>query len=387
MRNSSENRPIAVLFIVPSLRRAGAETQVVNLVNGLDSNNFKKHLLIFEEETDLLDRVDRDSVQFHHARRTRRWVDISLVHQIKEVIEKEDIDVVHCSLQFSVLWGWLARATTKRKPHIVAVLHTTINVDLKTELQDVVLYQWILRRCQGIVFVCDRQREYWESKYRFLKGRSDVVYNGVDTDWFEPTSFHSHGESFRQDQDIPADSVVLTCIARFSPEKGQQLLVTAFSAAPRGALYLVLAGDGPLRLEVERQVKHLGLDEHVRFLGNVSDVRPVLAASDVLVLPSTAVETFSMAMLESLSMATPVLGSDIGGMREAVIENETGALVPAGDVDSLTRRIMELTADKERLRAMGARGRELVVQQFSEKLMLENTARMIKRIAGPESRH
>jgi glycosyltransferase involved in cell wall biosynthesis len=386
MQKSPENRPIAVLFIVPSLRRAGAETQVVNLVNGLDNNNFKKHLLIFEKETDLLDRVDRDSVQFHHAQRTRRWVDISLVDQIKEVIEKEEIDVVHCSLQFSVLWGWLARATTKRKPHIVAVLHTTINVDLKTEFQDVVLYQWILRRCQGIVFVCDRQREYWESKYRFLRGRSDVVYNGVDADWFEPTSFHGHGVRFRQDQEIPAESVVLTCIARFSPEKGQQLLVTAFSAAPRGALYLVLAGDGPLRREVERQVQHLGLGEHVRFLGNVSDVRPILAASDVLVLPSTAVETFSMAMLESLSMATPVLGSDIGGMREAVIDNETGALVPAGDVDSLTRRIIELTADKARLRAMGARGRELVVQQFSENLMLEKTARIIKRIAGSESR-
>jgi glycosyltransferase involved in cell wall biosynthesis len=386
MQKSPENRPIAVLFIVPSLRRAGAETQVVNLVNGLDNNNFKKHLLIFEKETDLLDRVDRDSVQFHHAQRTRRWVDISLVDQIKEVIEKEEIDVVHCSLQFSVLWGWLARARTKRKPHVVAVLHTTVNVDLKSELQDVVLYQWILRRCQGIVFVCDRQREYWESKYRFLRGRSDVVYNGVDADWFEPTSFHGHGVRFRQDQEIPAESVVLTCIARFSPEKGQQLLVTAFSAAPRGALYLVLAGDGPLRREVERQVQHLGLGEHVRFLGNVSDVRPILAASDVLVLPSTAVETFSMAMLESLSMATPVLGSDIGGMREAVIDNETGALVPAGDVDSLTRRIIELTADKARLRAMGARGRELVVQQFSENLMLEKTARIIKRIAGSESR-
>jgi glycosyltransferase involved in cell wall biosynthesis len=356
----------------------------VNLVNGLDSDHFNKHLLIFEKEIQLLERVDQDSVRFHHAERTRRWIDLALVDQITRVIEQEEIDVVHCSLQFSVLWGWLARAKSRRKPRIVAALHTTINVNLKTELQDLALYQWILRRCEGILFVCERQREYWEAKYSFLKGRSDVVFNGVDTGWFEPTAFHLEGARFRLEQHIPPEAVVLACIARFSPEKGQHLLVKAFSAANNEALYLVFAGDGPLRAEVERQVEKLGLGAQVRFVGDVADVRPLLGASDLLVLPSTAVETFSMAMLESFSMATPVLGSDIGGMREAVIDNETGALVPAGDVDGLTRRIIELTADKRRLEAMGARGRALVVRQFSETLMIEKTASIIKRIAGRE---
>jgi glycosyltransferase involved in cell wall biosynthesis len=382
---SPKKERIAVLFIVPSLRRAGAETQVVNLVNRLDPEEFDKHLLIFEKDDDQLERVHQDSVKFHHPKRTRRWLDFDLAANIARIIDQERIDVVHCSLQFSVLWGWLARLQAKRKPSVIAVLHTTINVDLKTELQDRLLYQWILRRCQAVIFVCEKQKAYWESRYPFLVGRSDVVYNGVDTAWFEPTKFQHEGSIFRNELNIPEQGVVLACIARFAPEKGQHLLVAACASLDQRSVHLVFAGDGPLRAEVEGQVKRLGLADHVRFIGNVSDVRPLLAATDLLVLPSTAVETFSMAMLEALSMATPVLGSDIGGMGEAVLENETGALVQAGDIADLTRRIGTLTADRGRLESMGARGRELVVEQFSEALMVENTASIIRRVARWDS--
>jgi glycosyltransferase involved in cell wall biosynthesis len=384
MTNSPKKRRLAVLFIVPSLRRAGAETQVVNLVNGLDAKDFDKHLLIFEKTADQLGRVDKETVHFHHASRTRRWLDFGLVAQISRVIEEEHIDVVHCSLQFAVLWGWLASVITKRKPPVIAALHTTINVDRKSELQDRLVYQWILRRCQGIVFVCHSQQTYWEAKYPFLIGRSDVIYNGVNMDWFEPTGFRPEGVRFRDAQNIPEDAVVLACIARFSPEKGQHLLLNALAAVSHGAVYVVFAGDGPLRIQVEDQAQRLGLASQVRFVGDIPDVRPLLAASDLLVLPSTAVETFSMAMLEALSMGTPVLGSDIGGMGEAVIPHKTGALVPIGDVADLARQISALTTDRAHLRSMGDHGRELVVQQFSETLMVKRTALLIKKIAAQD---
>ncbi len=380
MTSPHNARPIAVLFIVPSLRRAGAETQVVNLVNGLNPTDFDKHLLIFEE-ADQLHRVDQKTVCFHQARRTRRRLDFSLVAQIARVIDKENIDVIHCSLQFSILWGWLARIIAKRKPALIGVLHTTINVDLKSELQDRLLYQWILRRCQGILFVCERQKAYWAAKYPFLARRSEVIYNGVDTDWFNPTTFAHEGTKLRQAQRIPSDAILLACIARFAPEKGQHLLVTGCAALANPSLYLVFAGDGALREQVEHQAKQLGIGEKVRFVGNVADVRPLLAAADLLVLPSTAVETFSMAMLEALSMATPVLGSNIGGMGEAIIESKTGGLVRPGDVEDLTRQLKTLTSDRARLKSMGARGRELVIEHFSETLMLQHTAQVIHRVA------
>jgi glycosyltransferase involved in cell wall biosynthesis len=375
---------IAVLFIVPSLRRAGAETQVVNLVNGLDSGVFDKHLLSFESDLSQLERVDRKSVGFHHPLRTRRWIDTKLVDEVVQIIDEEGIDVIHCSLQFSMLWAWLARLKSTRKPRIVAAIHTTINVDLKSELQDRLLYQWIMRRCEGIIFVCASQKTHWETRYPFLVGRSDVIYNGVDTDWFSPAAVADQGGDFRAAQGIPEDALLLCSIARFAPEKGQHLLVEACTRANAPNLYLVFAGEGDLQAQIAKQVQDCGLASRTRFAGNLADVRPLLAAADLLVLPSTAVETFSMAMLEALAMETPVLGSDIGGMAEAVMEHKTGALVRPGDVDGLTRKIEALAADRRLLSDMGARGRALVVERFSERSMIAQTTAMLERVYQQE---
>jgi glycosyltransferase involved in cell wall biosynthesis len=372
---------IGVLFIVPSLTRAGAETQVVNLANGLDPEAFETHLLSFEENVSQLERVDRDRVTFHHPRRTRRWIDQDLVRQIARVIDEEQIDIVHCTLQFSVLWAWLARLKTRRRPRIVAAIHTTINVDLKSELQDRLLYQWILRRCEGILFVCQSQQTHWQSKFPFLEGRSDVIYNGVDTNKFSPESVPDQGSSLRATLGIPRNAILLCSIARFAPEKGQHLLVEACARAKRHDLYLVFAGEGELQAAIASQVRACGLEPRTRFLGNLPDVRPLLAAADLLVLPSTAVETFSMAMLEALAMQTPVLASDIGGMAEAVIEGQTGALIRPGDVAGLAERIDALTADPASLTTLGSRGRALVVARFSEGRMIDETATMLERVS------
>lgn len=383
METVPANDRIRLLFIVQSLRRAGAETQVVNLVNGLDPHVFDKHLLIFEEQADQLDRVDRETVHFHQASRTRRRLDLGLLNQITRVIEEHQIDVVHCTLQFPLLWGWLASARTPWHPAVIAALHTTINRDLKSELQDRLVYQWILRRCQSVVFVCESQKAYWEGRYPFLTGLSDVVYNGVNTEWFDPKAFQGAGRDLREQLGIPPDAIVLTNVARFDPEKGQRLLVEACASLSDPSIYCVFAGDGPLRSDVHLLARRLDLEDRVRFVGEIADVRPLLAAADLLVLPSTAVETFSMAMLEALSMCTPVLGSDIGGMREAVVENATGALVAPGDVTGLAQKIASLATDRNRLSAMGAAGRDLVVQHFSEAQMIERTASIIRRLADP----
>ncbi|MBK1644863.1 hypothetical protein CKO25_09420 [Thiocapsa imhoffii] len=372
---------VNVLFIVPSLCRAGAETQVVNLVNGLDSKYFNKHLLVFEENIDQLSRVDRKTVTFHHPRRTRRWFDVHLLGQIINIVDNHKIDIVHCSLQFSIFWGWLASRLSQQHPKVIAAIHTTINRNLKNELQDRLIYQWILRSCHEIIFVCRQQQLHWKAKYSFLKHRSTVIYNGINTDWFSPESVRDSGIELRRFLSIPSDAILIASIGRFQREKGQHLLIESLDRLTDQSIYVVFAGDGPLRREIEERCDLSFLSSQVRFLGAIPDVRPLLATANLLVLPSIAVETFSMAMLESLAMETPVLASDIGGMREAVIENETGSLIPIGDVDALTHQLSRLIADRTHLHEMGVRGRALVMDQFTESRMIEHTAAILAHLS------
>ena len=111
-------------------------------------------------------------------------------------------------------------------------------------------------------------------------------------------------------------------------------------------------------------------------------VAELLAASDVCVLSSRA-EGFSNAILEYMAAARPVVATDVGGAREAIVEGETGHLVPAGDDERLAARVSALLRDPARAREMGERGRERVAQQFSCAAQLARTEALYERLLAP----
>ena len=364
--------------MVPSLVRAGAETQVVSLVNGLDRAHFEKHLFVFEPQLDLLGQVDTSRLQFHHYPRQYKF-DIAPAVKLACLIDERQIDVVHCSLQIALLVGWLAIRIAKHKPQLVLALHTTVNRDQKYEVFDKVLYQWLMRSCNLVICVCKAQESYWQEKYPFLRQRMTVIYNGVDTGWFNPETARASSAQLRENCNIPKHAFTACCIAAFRPEKGHRHLLNAFKlvSASHPNVYLLLAGNGPLREETNSLVHQMGLQDRVRFLGAVADVRPVLMASNVSIMASTAVETFSMAMLESLAMGIPMIATDIGGAREAVLDQRTGLLVNPGDpiqlADALTRMVV---SERERL-TMGIAARELVMQEFAREKMVSETSKLL----------
>ena len=124
----------------------------------------------------------------------------------------------------------------------------------------------------------------------------------------------------------------------------------------------------------------MGMSDRVHFLGNLSDVRPVLAVSEFSVISSIAVETFSFAMLESMSMGTPVLSSRIGGAEEAVESGSTGILVAPGSVGELTVAMKELLDDPVRTREFGRKGRKIVEDKFNYDNMVNETSTLLSQV-------
>ncbi|MDJ0928064.1 MAG: glycosyltransferase family 4 protein [Gammaproteobacteria bacterium] len=372
------NDRLRVAFVLPSLVRAGAETQTVNLVNGLADRAFEKHLFVFESNMDQADRVRQPGVALHHVSRRSKF-DLAPVRALARLIDEKEIDVLHCSLQIALFMGWCARRVSRRKPRLLVALHTTHNRSRREDMFDLLLFQWLMRSCNRIICVCQAQERHWQNKYAFLRGRTQVIYNGVDTEFFSPDTVSDAGAKLRRELGIAPDAVVACCIAAFRPEKGHDILLRAFARALESEVdaYLLLAGAGPRLSEIEALVTELGLNQRVEFLGIRADVRPILAAADVSVIASTAVETFSIAMLESLSMGVPVIATDIGGAGEMVFPDETGLLVPCGDPESLARAMTKMFGQPAACAAMGRKGRQLVMRQFSEEMMLSRTTDLL----------
>jgi glycosyltransferase involved in cell wall biosynthesis len=351
----------------------------VDLANGLAAIGHTVHLCSFEPELSQRQRVS-DSVQFHHVPRRSKY-ELSFASGIAEIIDRERIDVVQGVMQFAALFAWLAARRSVRKPPVVAAIHTTVNRGLKEELHDRLLYRWILRRLPAVIFVCEHQRRHWVRKYPELDPVARVVYNGVDTARFSRNGFEASGFQLRQELGIPADGFVFACIAAFRPEKGHNHLIDAFSRQPR-TTYLLLAGEGERLPATREAVLAAGVTDRVRFLGDVRDIRPVIVASNATILASTAVETFSMAMLESMAMEVPMVATRIGGLEEAIIDRETGLLCNPGDPGSLGEAMRSLVENPAGARSLGRAAADLVSQSFTLDKMVEGNAAVLDRVLG-----
>ena len=233
-----------------------------------------------------------------------------------------------------------------------------------------------------LVYVCDGQRRFWSRRGLWAR-QVHMIYNGVDLPHFDPAAAAPGAAATRASLGFgPADRVVGIC-AVLRPEKAHVDLLGAVARLGRdGRRWKVLViGDGPMRAVIEAEVARLGLEDDVRITGFQSDVRPWVAACDVLALASTAIETFSIAALEAMAMEKPMIMSDIGGAREQVEPGVNGLLFPAGDVPALAACLGECW-DPAATRRMGAAARQRVAKDFSLDTMIEQYAALFRRAVG-----
>lgn len=190
-----------------------------------------------------------------------------------------------------------------------------------------------------------------------------VIYNGVDTDRFAPLGLKAE---FRRQLGLPESNVVLLSVGALASEKGIPELIEAFNVLSinRPGARLVVIGDGPLRAEIEELAVRLGCHERVALPGAVTDkeVAGYMQAADVLVHPSHA-EGLPNVVLEAMACGLPVVASNVGGIPEVVVPDETGLLVPPQDAPALVRALEELLADNDLALAMGNAGRQRVMKR------------------------
>ncbi len=376
-----DSSKINILFILPSLRRAGAEVQVIDLIKGFDKTRFEIILFTFDENVSLKHKLK--SLNIIHVNYPRRYkFDFSMIPEMAKVINDYKIDIIHTSLQISLLFGSMGRFFANSSPPIVHTLHKTLARNTKEDILEKYIYQWPMRRCAKIICVCKNQEVFWIKKFPYLKGRTQVIYNGVDTNYFNSGCCNQSANQLRSDLGLPESSKIIACVAGFRKEKNHSGLVKIFSELKiEGEQpYLLLAGEGPERKKIESLVEEKQLSGRVFFLGNLSDVRPLLAIADVSVIPSIAVETFSIAMLESMSMACPVVSTDIGGHKEAIVNDKTGYTVSLNDASGFRKALYSILTDRKKQKSIGRLSREIVQEKFSYEIMVNLTEKIVKSV-------
>jgi colanic acid/amylovoran biosynthesis glycosyltransferase len=185
----------------------------------------------------------------------------------------------------------------------------------------------------------------------------EVIYLGVDPDVFAPRPFAIQPSTFN-----------LICVGRLAPAKAQHMLLAAVAGLLKQGrpVRLRLAGDGPDRSRLERYVEQHDLLEAVQFEGAVNQDRilELYREADIFVLPSFA-EGIPVVLMEAMAMEIPCVATWVAGIPELIRDEVDGLLVPASDLESLTRAIARLLDDMELRRRLAEAGRRRVCERFN----------------------
>jgi glycosyltransferase involved in cell wall biosynthesis len=188
-----------------------------------------------------------------------------------------------------------------------------------------------------------------------------VVHNGVR----DIEAYPSRKSGVQRDSRGPT----IVTVARLVSQKGHSVLLRALVALP--GVSVLFAGDGPLRADLERLARELGVADRTRFLGDVADVPALLARADVFALTSFN-EGSPLAILEAMAAGLPIVASRVGGTPEIVVDGETGLLVPPHDPASTANAIRRLVDDADLRERLGRRGQLVARDRFTAERMIDD---------------
>lgn len=240
------------------------------------------------------------------------------------------------------------------------------------------LLEWTGARCMdAAIAVSEDAKRQWIARVRIDPRRVSVIYNGVDPGAFRPGRSAS---AVRAQLGLPEGAVVLGTNARLHPIKGLAHLLTAAPQilAARPQAHFVIAGDGPIRAELESMARRLRLGGQVRFLGFRDDIADLTQIYDLFLLPSLQ-EAVPFALLEAMSLGRAVVATECGGVPEVVLDGVTGSIVPPRDSRALARAVIDLLADDAKRRAFGEAARARVAEHYTPDRMLARTLDVIER--------
>lgn len=203
--------------------------------------------------------------------------------------------------------------------------------------------------------------EFWVERVGLPVSRMTVIPNAVSLDTPEPSNLRRWWVGDRREP-------VIGCVANFTDGKGHEFLLESFGDVVRLLPHagLLFVGDGPRRPSVERRVRELALTASVAFAGYDDRARAIMAACDVLVVPS-ATEAFGRTVLEAMAIGTPVVATRVGGIPELVVHGENGLLVEYGDTDAMTHAIIRLVRDADLAQRCVVAGRRTAAQWSVER--------------------
>ena len=378
---------IKVLQVIPRLGYGGAETGCYDLAHYLPENNFSSFIVTSGGE--LIKFIDKKKVKLIrlpvHSKNPLLMFLNSII--LIFIILIYNISIVHARSR-APAWSCLfATKITGRK--FVTTFHGTYNFrsSIKKFYNSIMLKSDLVIAGSNFIFshIKDNYSKYLSHNKKFL-----VIFRGINTEYFDPTTTLEHDENkLLKNWGLNRGKKIVLMPGRLTSWKGQELFIESINLVNKElgyeAFYGIILGSEQGRKvykkKLERLVEQYRLNNQVKFIENCKNMPLAYKVSDIVVSASIEPEAFGRVAVEAQCMKKPIIASNIGGSNETIVKDNTGIFFESGNAQSLSSKIIEiLQLDETTLKSMGNEGRKNVIKKFNIEKMCSTTLNEYKKL-------
>ena len=359
--SAASARSLRIAGVDPELNFGGGETQVLGLTLALISAGHRAEL-ICDPSGKLWQRAVDAGVRCHPLR-IRNALDIAAAIRLRGILKRERYDVVH-------LHTSRAHSMAPLTHGFAPTLFVTRRMDYRPNR---IFAPYLFNRAVDCVVAISAGVADSLAAAGVDRSSVTVVPSGVDCDRFRPPSADERARA-RARFDVRDGEIAILAVGALEPRKGHRYLIEAIAALAHSgiALKCLIAGDGSIRADLERQITELKCAGRVTMLGRIEDPSELLWSSDIFAMPSLN-EGLGVAALEAMACGLPPIVSAVGGLREVVEHDRSGLLVEPARANELGAAIARLANSAELRITMGVAARQRVKQNYSMGAMAERT--------------
>ena len=354
-----------ILHLDSGMTWRGGQQQLYFLTEGLKNKDVKQHLVI-KKESLLVSRLENLDLPVTELSLSSEF-DLQSMFKLGIVIRRFQPDVLH---------------THDSRTLGLAVLLKLVGFSFKIVASRRVAYSirqnplWKFKYSIGadrIIAVSNFVRNVLISD-GVVPSQIEVVYDGVD---ILSKKYLFNRSTIRKHRGIKENEFVIGCVGAFTSEKGQELLIRAFSdlTHKRPQFRLVLVGDGPLLTHCKKLIKELNIENRVTLTGFLVDLDKIFPAFDVLVQPSLS-EGLGSGLLIGMAHQIPICASRTGGIPEIVIDGETGVLFSPEVPQNLTEAMLNISKSPQIARRQAEQAYSRLLKKFSVEVMVLKTLKV-----------
>ncbi len=378
---------LKVLQVIPKLGYGGAETGCYDIAHYLYENDCKSYLITSGGE--LTKFIDKKKVKLIRLPVQSKNPIIMLFNTIiiSLIILVFNINIVHARSRAPAWSCLLATKITRRK--FVTTFHGTYNFKskLKKFYNSVMVRSDLIIAGSNFIFshINENYSDYLNAKKKFL-----VIFRGINTDYFDPTTtLEKDEDALFKLWELRVGKKIILFPGRLTSWKGQEMFLEAINKVNiqlgHDVFIAVILGSDQGRdlykKKLVRLVEQYRLTNQIKFIENCKNMPVAYKISNFVVSASIEPEAFGRVSVEAQSMQKPILASNIGGSKETIINNKTGILFEAKNSEDMAKKIIEMfNLDESTLNQMGIEGRKNVINKFNVEKMCFSTYSEYKKL-------